>query len=133
MNYTNTIKIAAILGALTVAIGAFGAHGLAATLEQFGRTATFETAVKYQFYHTLALFLVGILQFHLPTSKALKNSVYAFLAGIFIFSGSLYILSTTGITWLGAITPIGGVAFIIGWILVFFGASSFSAIPSNRP
>ncbi|AWW31649.1 DUF423 domain-containing protein [Echinicola strongylocentroti] len=122
MNYISTIKLAAILGALTVAIGAFGAHGLAATLEQFGRTATFETAVKYQFYHALAIFMVGLLQAKLPHAKILDTAIYAFLAGIIIFSGSLYVLSTTGVTWLGAITPIGGVAFIAGWIMVFLGA-----------
>ncbi|GAB3660451.1 DUF423 domain-containing protein [Echinicola sediminis] len=124
MNYISTIKIAAALGALTVAIGAFGAHGLAAVLEKFGRVETFETAVKYQFYHTLAIFMVGILQHNNLQSKKLNASIYAFLAGIIIFSGSLYILSTTGITWLGAITPIGGLAFILGWILVFFGIKS---------
>ncbi|WP_137404988.1 DUF423 domain-containing protein [Echinicola rosea] len=122
MNYISTIKLAAILGALTVAIGAFGAHGLAATLEQFGRTATFETAVKYQFYHTLGIFLIGLLQAKLPHAKLLDTAVYAFLAGIIIFSGSLYLLSTTGTNWLGAITPFGGVAFIAGWILVFLAA-----------
>lgn len=121
MNYTNTIKLAAALGAITVAIGAFGAHGLAPTLEKFGRVVTFETAVKYQFYHTLAIFLVGILQSRTASNKVLHSSIYAFLIGIIVFSGSLYILSTTGITWLGAITPLGGLAFIIGWILLFFG------------
>ncbi|AGA78482.1 DUF423 domain-containing protein [Echinicola vietnamensis] len=122
MNYISTIKLAAILGALTVAIGAFGAHGLADILEQYGRTDTFETAVKYQFYHVLAIFLVGLLQAKLPNAKILDTAVYAFLTGIIIFSGSLYVLSTTGVTWLGAITPLGGLAFIGGWIMVFLGA-----------
>ncbi|WP_215223026.1 DUF423 domain-containing protein [Echinicola shivajiensis] len=121
MNYSNTIKLAAALGALTVAIGAFGAHGLEPILEKYGRVETYETAVKYQFYHTLAIFLVGILQVQFPHSKSLKNAIYSFLAGILIFSGSLYILSTTGTNWLGAITPLGGLAFIIGWIFVFLG------------
>ncbi|MBD8487686.1 DUF423 domain-containing protein [Echinicola sp. CAU 1574] len=121
MNYISTIRLAAILGALSVAIGAFGAHGLAPVLEKMGRVDTFETAVKYQFYHTLAIFMVGLLQVKFGQSKALNASVYAFLIGIIIFSGSLFILSTTGITWLGAITPVGGVAFIVGWVLLFLG------------
>ncbi|GGZ27563.1 membrane protein [Echinicola pacifica] len=122
MNYLSSIKLAAALGGLTVAVGAFGAHGLAAILEEHGRTATFETAVKYQFYHVLAIFLVGLLQAKVPENKLLNGSIYAFMLGILIFSGSLYILSLTGITWLGAITPLGGLAFIAGWIMVFFGA-----------
>lgn len=121
MKSVHTIRLAAILGALTVAIGAFGAHGLAPVLEKFGRTATFETAVKYQFYHTLAIFLVGVVQLHFQANKILHSAVYLFVIGIIVFSGSLYVLSTTGITWLGAITPFGGVAFILGWIYVFFG------------
>ncbi|WP_200976106.1 DUF423 domain-containing protein [Echinicola sp. 20G] len=121
MNYVSTIRLAAILGALSVAIGAFGAHGLAPILEKMGRVDTFETAVKYQFYHTLAIFMVGLLQVKLGQKKALNASVNAFLIGIIIFSGSLFVLSTTGITWLGAITPIGGVAFIVGWMLLFLG------------
>ncbi len=120
MKNTDNIKLAAALGALTVAIGAFGAHGLEPTLEKMGRVDTFETAVKYQFYHTLAIFLVGILQGQFPQNKRLNISAWLFFAGIIIFSGSLYILSITRVNWLGAITPFGGLAFIIGWILLFF-------------
>ncbi|MDN3669906.1 DUF423 domain-containing protein [Echinicola jeungdonensis] len=120
MTYINNIKLAAALGALTVAIGAFGAHGLEPTLEKMGRVDTFETAVKYQFYHTLAIFLVGILQVQFPQNKGLSISAWLFFGGIIIFSGSLYILSISGVNWLGAITPFGGLAFILGWILLFF-------------
>ena len=106
-----------VSGALSVMIGAFGAHALKALLEANQRSETFETAVKYQFYHSLALVLTGILA-QKTESPHLNMAAYSFVAGILIFSGSLYILSLTGIRWLGAITPIGGVAFIAGWIFL---------------
>jgi len=121
MNPKTVIFIASILGALSVAIGAFGAHGLEATLQANGRIDTFETAVKYQFYHTIAILLLGILMFNME-SHYFNWAFYCFLAGIFVFSGSLYTLSLTNITWLGAITPIGGVGFILGWVFVALGA-----------
>lgn len=114
------IQIATVFGALGVAIGAFGAHGLQETLEQTGRRETFETAVKYQFYHALALFLVGIMALMKPKFQGYTFAVICFTAGIFVFSGSLYILSLSGITWLGAIAPIGGVCFIAGWLRIFW-------------
>ncbi|MDO1447166.1 DUF423 domain-containing protein [Rhodocytophaga aerolata] len=110
----------AILGGLGVAIGAFGAHALKAMLESTSRTDTFETAVRYQFYHALALLLIGLLLFRLD-SKLLHYSGNLMLAGTIIFSGSLYILCMTGIKWLGAITPIGGVLMIAGWVLLAMG------------
>ncbi|AFL84864.1 uncharacterized small membrane protein [Belliella baltica DSM 15883] len=118
------IKIAAILGALAVGIGAFGAHSLAGILAEYGRTETFETAVKYHFYHALAIALIGVLKIQFPNNKKLNFSGYFFLAGIIIFSGSLYVMSLTGITWLGAITPFGGLAFILGWIYLFLSSRS---------
>jgi uncharacterized membrane protein YgdD (TMEM256/DUF423 family) len=96
-------------------IGAFGAHALKPTLEAAGRLDTFETAVKYQFYHTLALLAVGLLMFHIR-HKALQYAALLFVLGIVIFSGSLYVLCVTGIGILGAVTPLGGVLFIAGWI-----------------
>ncbi|SFB41949.1 DUF423 domain-containing protein [Algoriphagus aquimarinus] len=117
------IQTAAILGALAVGIGAFGAHGLKEILAETGRAETFETAVKYHFYHSLAIFLIGILAIVKPEWKKLRTSAILMAVGILIFSGSLYVLSLTGITWLGAITPLGGLAFIAGWILVFLAAS----------
>jgi len=109
-----------VLGGLAVMIGAFGAHALKTLLESSGRSETFETAVKYQFYHALALILLGILMLNL------KNTVYnyagySFILGTIIFSGSLYILSITGITKFGIITPIGGMLFIAGWIFLLLG------------
>lgn len=106
-----------ILGALAVAIGAFGAHGLQAILLANGRVSTFETAVQYHMFHTLALLVIGVLLKE-KTHQLLKFVGYSFFAGIMIFSGSLYTLSITNITILGAITPIGGIAFILGWILL---------------
>jgi len=120
----NTIQIAGILGGLAVAIGAFGAHGLEAILESNGRTETFETAVKYHFYHTLAILVIGVWQQFEPTTKNLNSAVWMFFIGILIFSGSLYVLSLTGISWLGAITPLGGVAFILGWGILAFSAKN---------
>ena len=114
--------IAGILGILSVGIGAFGAHGLESTLTANGRVDTFETGVKYQFYHTFALFLLGILMLNVQHSY-LNYSAYAFIAGIVIFSGSLYALSLTNITVLGAITPIGGLAFMLGWLFLILGVA----------
>ena len=108
---------AAVLGGVSVGIGAFGAHALRVALEASGRTDTFETAVKYQFYHTMALLAIGILMYHIP-DRRLGYAAIAMLGGIFIFSGSLYLLCLTGIRWWGAVTPFGGVLLIVGWILL---------------
>jgi uncharacterized membrane protein YgdD (TMEM256/DUF423 family) len=114
--------IAALSGALAVGVGAFGAHGLEEILEATGRTETFETAVKYHFYHTLALALIGLILIVRPKWKSLQFSAWNMIGGIIIFPGSLYILSLTGITWWGAVTPIGGVLFILGWLGLFYAA-----------
>ncbi len=118
------IQAGALLGLLGVGLGAFGAHALRNMLDASGRGDTFETAVRYQFYHAFALVLVGLLMHTFganPTMVKLLNwAGYSFLGGVIIFSSSLYILCFTGITWLGAITPIGGLAMIIGWALVFW-------------
>lgn len=121
MKPTTIIQIAAIFGAIAVGIGAFGAHGLKSMLEASGRLETFETAVKYHFYHSLALFILGVLALAKPNWKRLNMSFWGFTLGILIFSGSLYVLCLSGITWLGAVTPLGGVAFIIGWLGLFWG------------
>lgn len=121
MKSITILTLTGISGALAVGLGAFGAHGLEAILIENGRTDTFQTAVSYHFYHTLALFGIGILAQLKPNWKGLNFSAWAMILGILIFSGSLYILSLTGITWLGAITPLGGVAFILGWLGLFWG------------
>ncbi|TVP87228.1 MAG: DUF423 domain-containing protein [Alkalicoccus sp.] len=120
------MKLFLILGGtmsfLFVAIGAFGAHALAERLEANGYTATFETGVQYHMIHALALVAVAILTQHLSSSGLLHGAGWAFFTGIIIFSGSLYALSLTGIRVLGAVTPIGGVAFLIGWVLIIIAA-----------
>ena len=117
----------AVNAAIAVALGAFGAHALKEKLSEH-YLAIWETAVQYQMFHALALIAVGILM-----SPTLFGSVtqlswagYLILAGIIIFSGSLYVLSLSGIGILGAITPIGGVAFIAGWIMLIVAAIKFS-------
>ena len=118
--YKLFLIIGAASAAIAVMIGAFGAHALKDTLEASQRLDTFETAVKYQFYHSFALLILGILM--MKTNHNLFNiSGYSFIVGIILFSGSLYVLSLTGITKLGAITPLGGLAFIIGWGSLILG------------
>jgi len=112
--------IGSILGGTGVMIGAFGAHALKNLLEKSGRIETFETAVKYQFYHALALILLGIL-ISKNQNTFFQYSGYSFLFGIVIFSGSLYILCLSGITKFGMITPIGGVLMIAGWTFLLLG------------
>ncbi|AZQ63267.1 DUF423 domain-containing protein [Flammeovirga pectinis] len=121
----NIIIIGAIFCALAVGIGAFGAHGLKSILLENGRLETFETGVKYHFYHGLGLLILGALA-HRIDKGWLKWAAVFMVVGIFIFSGSLYILSITGITWLGAITPIGGVGFIAAWIALACGVKKDS-------
>jgi len=115
MNAKQILQLAGISGALAVGLGAFGAHSLEALLIQNGRLDTFQTAVNYHFYHTLALLGLGILATIKPEWKGIEFAAWSMVLGIMIFSGSLYVLSLTGITWLGAITPLGGLAFILGW------------------
>ena len=110
------------LGALSVAIGAFGAHALKSTLEAANHMDTFETAVKYQFYHALALLFLGLLMLKFE-HKMFEWSGYGFIIGIVLFSGSLYILSLSGISKWSAITPLGGVAFLVGWLTLIIGIS----------
>jgi uncharacterized membrane protein YgdD (TMEM256/DUF423 family) len=115
MNVKQILQLAGISGAIAVGLGAFGAHSLEAILIQNGRLDTFQTAVNYHFYHTLALFGIGVLASVKPGWKGISFAAWSMVLGILIFSGSLYVLSLTGITWLGAITPLGGLAFILGW------------------
>jgi uncharacterized membrane protein YgdD (TMEM256/DUF423 family) len=109
----------AIFMALAVLLGAFGAHALKKILSP-DMLAIYQTAVQYQFYHALGLLAVGIIGLHLP-SKWIRWSGILLTAGIILFSGSLYVLSLSGIKIFGAITPIGGVSFVIGWICFAFG------------
>ncbi|MCJ7783119.1 MAG: DUF423 domain-containing protein [Desulfobacterales bacterium] len=104
---------AGIFGFLSVALGAFGAHSLKNVLDDYGKSI-YEKAVLYQMFHTTALLAVGMIQ-HFDKETSFSMAGWGFLIGIILFSGSLYLLAITGIKWLGAITPIGGVAFLFGW------------------
>ncbi len=108
------ITLASLSGMLAVILGAFGAHALKARLDQYSQ-GVWETAVQYHFYHALALLAVGIVALGQPQSTLLRSSGWLFLLGTLVFSGSLYLLALTGTRWLGAVTPIGGLAFIGGW------------------
>jgi uncharacterized membrane protein YgdD (TMEM256/DUF423 family) len=110
------IQLAALFGGLGVAIGAFGAHALHDMLVKAGRFDTFETAVRYQFYHALAMLAVGVLWAARPELRALGTTGGLWAGGIVIFSGSLYALCFTGVTKLGAVAPIGGLLFLAGWV-----------------
>jgi len=104
------LALSASLGFLGVALGAFGAHGLEETLARNGTAETWRTAVFYHLVHAVVLFVLA------ERRPVATGPWLAFFAGILIFSGSLYILSVTGLKWLGAITPLGGVSLLIGWL-----------------
>jgi uncharacterized membrane protein YgdD (TMEM256/DUF423 family) len=102
---------------LAVMLGAFGAHGLRGRLSE-AMLAVYHTGVQYHFYHALGLILIGLLALHLPASGLLKAAGWVMFAGVVLFSGSLYVLALTQLRWLGMVTPVGGVAFIIAWGLL---------------
>lgn len=108
--------VATFFGGLAVALGAFGAHGLQDLVTE-ARLQTFETAVRYQMYHALALFaVVGLMRW--TPSPLLGWAGWLLIAGVLIFSGSLYLLVFTNASWLGAVAPIGGTAMIAGWLMM---------------
>ncbi len=113
----NFLLIGAVFGFLGVAIGAFGAHGLRSRLSP-DMLAVFDIGVRYQMYHVFALLIVGLAIGRTGPARLLTVAGWSFVAGILIFSGSLYALALTGATTLGAITPIGGLGFLIGWALL---------------
>jgi uncharacterized membrane protein YgdD (TMEM256/DUF423 family) len=106
-------RVAAAAGFLAVALGAFGAHGLKSILGQNGTTAVWEKAVFYHFVHAVMLFVIA------GRKPFVAVSWWSFLMGIVIFSGSLYLLAVTNWRWLGAVTPVGGLSFLIGWAWLF--------------
>jgi uncharacterized membrane protein YgdD (TMEM256/DUF423 family) len=107
---------------LAVMIGAFAAHGLKHVLDAY-QLGIFETAARYQMYHAIGLLIVGVISTIPQFSPGwLKAAACAFILGIALFSGSLYLLALSGIKWLGAITPLGGVAFIFGWMALLVAA-----------
>ena len=115
MNSQTALRISAIVGFLAVALGAFGAHGLHAVLDRNARLATWETAVLYHLTHSIVLLVIATLR---PIRAA---AFWLMLTGIAIFSGTLYVLALTNVKWLGAITPIGGVCLLAGWLALGFG------------
>ncbi|HMP84514.1 MAG TPA: DUF423 domain-containing protein [Verrucomicrobiota bacterium] len=120
MTSTLVIRIAALTGFLAVALGAFGAHGLKDILTQHGTTEIWEKAVFYHFVHAVMLFL-------LAQQQPMRSGPWlCFLAGILIFSGSLYVLAVSNARWLGAITPFGGVSLLAGWGWLFVTAAKRS-------
>ena len=116
MTTNKTAAYGALHALAAVALGAFGAHGLEARLDE-RMLAVFETGVRYHMYHALGLLLIGLFTARSAHSRKLQWAGRLLHAGIFLFSGSLYVLSLSGITKLGIITPIGGLAFLAGWLL----------------
>lgn len=114
-------SIASLLGGLAVALGAFGAHAMRGRVAE-NLLANYETGVKYHFYHALALVAVVVAIQRWPSSNLPVIAGWAFVIGVAIFSGSLYIMAFTGLRWLGAITPIGGVSLIVGWVCLLLVA-----------
>jgi len=106
------VRITATLGFLGVALGAFGAHGLKELLAENQTTAIWEKAVFYHFIHAVVMLILAARQ------PLLRGAWLCFLLGILIFSGSLYLLAVTGVKWLGAITPLGGLSFLAGWVWI---------------
>src|SRR5690606_1652756 len=123
MDQRTTLITGVVFAGLAVALGAFGAHALRPLLEANARTATYELAVRYQFYHRFALLFAGVLMVNFHSRRINRAGIF-FALGIIIFSGSLYVLSLTGLRMLGAITPVGGVCFIIGWLLLLLGINA---------
>jgi uncharacterized membrane protein YgdD (TMEM256/DUF423 family) len=120
------IVIGAIYGFLAVAFGAFAAHGLK-TLLSPGLLDVFQTGVEYQAMHAVALIIVGLLGRGAAGTRPLRIAGWAFATGVLLFSGSLYLLALTDARWLGAVTPFGGTAFLVGWALL-----AWSAYRENR-
>jgi len=121
MTNTTATRIAATAGFLAVTLGAFGAHGLKELLAQNGTAAIWEKAVFYHFIHAVMLFILA------ERKPLAAGAWWCFLAGILIFSGSLYLLAVTGLHWLGAITPFGGASFLAGWAWLFGSAAKNSS------
>jgi uncharacterized membrane protein YgdD (TMEM256/DUF423 family) len=123
MNQKITLLAGAILGMLGVGLGAFGAHALKNLLTQNGRVETFELAVRYQFYHTLAILIVGILMDKFSGS-AIQWTPLLMLLGVILFSGSLYAYSLTNIKGFAMVTPIGGLFLLGGWAMLVYAIAA---------
>jgi uncharacterized membrane protein YgdD (TMEM256/DUF423 family) len=119
------IFLGALNAFLAVALGAFGAHGLEGKIPD-RYLEIWKTAVQYQMFHALGLFVVGLLLGKFPQASLISAAGWIMFIGIVLFSGSLYVLSVTQIKPLGAITPFGGVAFLIAWVLIGYAAMKIS-------
>lgn len=115
------VSLGSANAALAVILGAFGAHAIKTRVAP-QMLEVYHTAAQYHFYHALGMLLVGVLATQMQATGALRLSGFLMLAGIVLFCGSLYVLAITGVTWLGAITPLGGLAFIAAWIVLAVGA-----------
>jgi len=115
------IIIGAVNAFLAVALGAFGAHGLEGKVPE-KYLETWQTGVTYQMFHAVGILIIGILLGNLPATSLLSWSGWLMLIGIILFSGSLYVLTLTQISVLGAITPLGGVSFLVAWVLLIIAA-----------
>ncbi|MDP2574068.1 DUF423 domain-containing protein [Vibrio penaeicida] len=132
MKSKQVLMIAGVFGATAVMLGAFAAHGLKAMLSEY-LIGVFDTGVQYQFIHTLALVLIGILmqiKVGEKVEKGLRNAAICFIIGILCFSGSLYALALTEIKWFGPITPFGGLMFIVGWVCFTIAAFRMKEVKS---
>lgn len=112
------ILLGTFLSFMTVVLGAFGAHALKNQLSVYGQSI-YDKAILYQMFHSLAILFVALLQY-LISDLELSICIWLFFLGIIFFSGSLYVLALTNIKWMGAITPIGGMLFIISWLVIFY-------------
>ena len=124
MTASRWATVGAVLGGLAVALGAFGAHGLRDRLSP-ADLATFDTGARYQMYHALALLAVAWLADRAP-SRAVQTAGWAFLCGTLVFSGSLYLLTLGGLRWMGAVAPLGGVTFLVGWAALALAARTLT-------
>ncbi len=115
----------AVCGFLAVGLSAFGSHVLQGTLSE-RLLHIYQTAADFQMYHSLALVMVVCLSLNFPDSKVLHWCARFFLAGILLFSGSLYLLSFTGKHWLGAVTPLGGISLMMGWLMLIIFATKYT-------
>ncbi|MBL7193265.1 MAG: DUF423 domain-containing protein [Pirellulales bacterium] len=126
----------AVIGGVAVAMGSFGAHSLKATLEASGQAANWETAVRYAVFHALALLVVGVAA-GLPQAAAARGWLsvagWSFFVGTLIFSGFLSVLALSGMRWLGAIVPIGGVLFLVGWACLAMAGMAWGSGQSDSP
>lgn len=120
MNSKNLLISGSLFMALAVGFGAFGAHIVQDMLTP-DRFEVYKTAVEYHFYHAIGLLIVGLVSQRMESTTWFARSGYCMIAGILIFSGSLYILTLTDTSWLGAVTPLGGFAFILGWFFLILG------------